>query len=392
MKEILKPEEVEKEPAGLAARHGFKIGGAIGEWQMPNEAYKEMIRSHFNSLTATNELKAYSLLDQSASRLNPDGMPAVNYTKADEILQFARENRIAVRGHVLVWDYDMTDWFFRAGYDSEGEYVDADTMKTRLQYYIEEVIGHFEEKFPGVIYCWDVVNEAVADGSADFESGDEKHTRKTRDGKRNPFYYNIGKDYVESAFLYARNAVEKLKVKNPEMDIKLFYNDYNEFHSEKRDAICRLVESINSYAQDEQGNNRKLCDGVGMQGYIGGFGFQEGCMDPKDIKRIETAIKKYASLGVEVHITEMAVRNYQPDEAAVEKHADFYAELFKMLTSINSGAEKPLTCVAIWGLCDYPNMPENSYGYRMNGPFSGLFDENYKEKSAYHKVCEVLAE
>jgi endo-1,4-beta-xylanase len=184
--------------------------------------------------------------------------------------------------------------------------------------------------------------------------------------------------------------VDKLKAENPAVDIKLFYNDYNTFYDEKRDAIFALVQSINSYAKDAKGNIRKLCDGVGMQGYIGGYGQQAGCMNPGDLIKIETAIKKYATLGVEVHVTEMAVRNYQSDEDTVKKHADFYAELFKVFARVNSGEKKPLTCVAIWGLTDNPNMKQDDYSYKMNGPFCGLFDENYKEKSAFAKVYEVL--
>ena len=29
---------------------------------------------------------------------------------------------------------------------------------------------------------------------------------------------------------------------------------------------------------------KKLCDGLGMQGYVGGYGQQAGCMSPNDIK------------------------------------------------------------------------------------------------------------
>ena len=50
------------------------------------------------------------------------------------------------------------------------KYVSKAVMQKRLQYYIKEVITHFEKKYPGVIYCWDVVNEAVADQN----EGDDK--------------------------------------------------------------------------------------------------------------------------------------------------------------------------------------------------------------------------
>ena len=69
--------------------------------------------------------------------------------------------------------------------------------------YIDEVMTHFEEKYPGAIYCWDVVNEAVADNAGEFADDDVRHVRQVRGGKTNLFYDYIGSDYVELAFRYA---------------------------------------------------------------------------------------------------------------------------------------------------------------------------------------------
>ncbi len=375
----------------LALQHGFTMGAGIGAGQMGYSAYKDMAAWHFGSVTATNEMKAYSLLDQAASKKSKDGMPVMNYDLADKIVGFAQENGMGVRGHVLVWDAYMSDWFFRKGYDWNGAYVDAETMKARLQYYIEEVITHFEEKFPGVVYCWDVVNEAVGDGSGDYAADDPRHVRTTRSGTSNPFYNYIGEDYVELSFLYAKNTVEKLQKANPDVDIKLFYNDYNTFYDAKRDAIIELIKSINSYAKDSAGNDRKLCDGIGMQSYIGGYGKQDGCMNSGDLKRVETAINMYADLGLTVHATEMAVRNYKNDEATMEKHAEFYGKLFQIYVNANKDGEPIVTNVSIWGVQDDPYMDKNSYGYKMNGPYCGLFDRSLCVKDSFREVYKVLA-
>lgn len=283
--------------AKLAEKHGFKLGTVVNySLVSSDDNYKNLVKYHFNSLTAGNEFKAYSLLDQAKSKESKDGMPVMNYEKADKIISFAKENGIQMRGHVLVWHAYMCDWFFREGYDTAKKYVGKAVMQKRLQYYIKDVMTHFEKKYPGVIYCWDVVDEAVADSKV----GDDKRNLRND----NPFYKILGSDYVEQTFLYAQNTVEELGV-----DIKLYYNDYNSFYKSKRDEITNLVESINSYTKDEKGNYRKLCDGVGMQGYIGGYGTQDGCMNDADIADIKTSIEKYASLGLEVQITEMAVRN-----------------------------------------------------------------------------------
>lgn len=373
----------DKSLASLAAKFGFKMGTNISYSTLSDGDYKTLVKKNFNSITASNEMKAYSLLSQSASKADANGMPAMNYSQADAMMQFAQDNGIAVRGHNLVWDAYMCDWFFREDYDTNKAYVDAATAKARLQYYIDAVMTHFEEKFPGVIYCWDVVNEAV-DTNNVLVSGDSRCI------ENNIFSQIIGEDYVELSFKYAKDTVEKLQAKNPKTDIKLFYNDFSTFYNEKRDAICRLINSINSYDKDANGNYRKLCDGVGMQSYIGGYGQQSGCMNAGDISLIKTAVKKFHAQGVEVHVTEMAVRNYQNDEATMAKHAQFYEDLFSAFIDLNSGNDKPLTSVSIWGLCDNPSLSTSDYSYKMNGTYCGLFDENLNMKNSFKKIYTLM--
>ncbi len=362
---------------------GFTMGAALSYSQLRNSRYLDVIKQHFHTITTTNEMKAYSLLDERASRAAKDGMPVMNYKAADAMVGWAQANGLKVRGHVLVWDAYMYDWFFREGYSTTKDYADPETIQKRTEYYITEVVSHFEEKFPGVVYCWDVVNEAVGDSLTEYMPNDPRHLRTMRNGGANLFQKYMGDDYVELSFLYARNAVEALGA-----DIKLYYNDYNAYFSDKASAIQELVKSVNSFAADENGNPRKLMDGVGMQGYIGGYGTQSGCLVDSHIGMIKNAILGYQSLGVDVQITEMAVRNFEPDQA--DKHAQFYANLFQMFASLNTEDGNPLNSVSIWGLVDNPNEPKGTYNYNLNSPYGGLFDENLNEKDALHKVMEQL--
>ena len=378
--------------ADMLTEYGIRFGTAISSYTHEDYTMQSLIMQHFNSVTATNEMKAYSMLDQKASQQSSDGMPVIDFTEADKLVELAANCGARVRGHVLVWDAYMCDWFFCEGYKSNAPHVDRATMIKRLESYITQVITHFEEKYPGVVYCWDVVNEAVGDGSSDYDVNDARRVRMKRSGADNPFYSVIGDDYVELSFLYAKNVVEELQAKNPQVDIKLFYNDYSTFYPDKRDAICKLVESINSYATNADGSYRKLCDGVGMQGYIGGYGTQSGCLNIDDITKITKAIEMYADLGVEVQITEMAVRNYSDSLADVDKHALFYKLLMKALVEVNSGEEKPLTAISIWGITDMGYIDESSYAYKMNGPYCGLFTPGYYVKDAFYDVYVMLKE
>lgn len=379
----------------LAAKYGFMFGTNVSTSTMKSAEFQKLLKYHYNSITASNEMKGYSLLKQSLSQQNADGMPGMDFTQADAIMDFAQENGIQVRGHVLVWDADMCDWFFREGHTSNGAYVDEATVKARVKYYIEAVMTHFEEKYPGVIYCWDVVNEAVGDGSGDYVAGDSRRVRIKRGDATNLFYDHMGSNYVEESFLYAREVADKLEAKNTATNIKLMYNDYSTFYQDKRDAIIALVNSINTYKEDGSGGYVKLCDGIGMQSYIGGYGKQDGCMNRSEITLVKTAIEKFAEQDVEVHVTELAVRNYEDDEETVADHAAFCGELFQTYVDINkeamaAGKSAPLTSLSMWGLCDHPDLAETDYSYKMNGPYCGLLTENFGVKDAFVNVYQVL--
>ena len=362
----------------LTAKYGFTMGAPMSAGDLGNFNYRKLLAHHFDTITPTNEMKAYSLLDQRASKASEDGMPRMNFATADKMIKFAQDNGLKVRGHVLVWDAYMTPWFFHEGYDTKNPVVDQATIRLRLKSYIEQVITHFETQFPGVVYCWDVVNEAVGDGADQYKVNDLRHVRTMRNGQPNLFYEYVGEDYVELSFLYARDVVEALGA-----DIKLFYNDYNAIYDGKRAGIKQLLRSINTYAKDENGEYRILVDGMGMQGYIGGYGKQQGCFSQNDVNLLRKSIKEYAALGVEVQVTEMSLRNYEEDKNP--QHAAFYGKVFEVFCTANDGENNPLTSVAIWGLLDCNDRP-NSYGWKQNGPYCGLFTVKLRVKDSFKTI------
>ena len=369
----------------LAAQAGFRIGICLSPHQLGDQAYLDLLSGQFNTTTCTNETKAYSLLNQRACQQSEDGMPRMDYTVADRMVAWAAENGVGVRGHVLTWDAYMLEWFFHEDYNMAKPVASREVLLDRMESYITQVITHFEEKFPGVIYCWDVVNEAMGDSAGDTLAGDPKLTRTTRSGAPNLYYQYVGPDYVEYSFLFARNAVEALGA-----DIRLFYNDYNMLYPAKRNAAKALVESINTFATDDAGNPRKLIDGIGMQGYLGGYGQQAGCLSADLIANTEASIRAFADLGMEVHITEMALRNYE--EARGAEHAAFYGKMFDMLGKINQTLGRDvLTCVTIWGVNDVTPNAWNEYTWKLNGTYGGILTEDGRVKTAFDAMYDALA-
>ena len=124
-----------------------------------------------------------------------------------------------------------------------------------------------------------------------------------------------------------------------------------------------------------------------MQGYIGGYGQQAGCMNSNDLTLIKTAIKMYSDLGIEVQLTEVAVRNYDKEKMSI--HARFYGNLFRtVISAIDEGAN--FTGFTIWGISDNPTMPKSDYSYKMNGPDCGLFGQYLEIKDSYKEVYKAL--
>ena len=338
--------------AKLAAQHGFKLGTVVNYINVTtNDNYKNLVKYHFNSLTAGNEFKAYSLLDQAKSAKSKDGMPVMNYDKADTIISFAKENGIQMRGHVLVWHAYMCDWFFREGYDTSKKYVSKAVMQKRLQYYIKEGITHFEKKYPGVIYCWDVVNEAVNDDG----------TMRTSSN-----WYKVYGDagYVTDAFTFARKYADK--------DVKLFLNDYNEYAAAKRDRIYQVVKDL---------YDKGLCDGVGMQSHYS--------MTSPTIAAVKVAIQKYNQIDpgkIEIQLTELDIHNTFRTAADQKSVATKYQSLFNMLVDSRRNQKINITGVTFWGLTDGDSWLSD---FKGETSYPLLFGADYAAKSAYFAVLNA---
>jgi endo-1,4-beta-xylanase len=291
--------------------------------------------------------------------------PAVVFDSMIAGLEFCKENGIQMRGHVLVWHNQVPDWFFREGYQTEGEYVDKDSMLVRLESYIKQVLEFTQTEYPGIIYCWDVVNEAVENSAGSFEKETGFNIRtKFAGSKDNMWYKVIGVDYVEKSFEYAR------KYADPE--VKLFYNDYNTFQPTKTISIYALV----SYLKE-----KGLIDGIGMQGYMSLT--YPGIAAGND--NFMSAVTKFAELGLEIQITELSIKSEDMSEASMEKQAERYESLFQILAGLDtaSGRSANITSVTVFGLMDeylfYDNDTTNSR----------LFDGKLQPKPAFYSILSV---
>ena len=344
----------------------FKLGVGINGSTLQNltlhsEEYMALAKQHFNSVTLSNLMKSCYILKQDASIKNAkegDGTPVLTYESIDPTLQWCMDNGVGMRGHTLVWHTQAPDWFFREGYTNDGAYVDKETMLFRMESYIKQLMTHVQDEFPGVVYCWDVVNEAVDPGSADPNTDFGCRTMHG-EGEANPWYVTIGPEYVEMAFTYARKYAAD--------GVKLFYNDFNTYQSDKREYIYTLCKGL---------KEKGLIDGIGMQGYWG--------IDYPSMTTISSTLARFGELDLEIHITELSIGVDEETEEQFEAQAKAYSNVFFTIRNkdLEGGGNANITCVTVFGLIDH-YQPGDTTNAR-------LFDANYQPKPAYYKVYNMF--
>ncbi len=327
----------------------FKVGAAISRWNLHTPAHMKLLTSQFNSFTCENDMKPMYYLDTQENKKDPakyDLHPALTFEQALPYLEFAKEKGIAMRGHTLVWHNQTPEWFFHVGYNEMKPLADRDTMLARLESYIHGVLDFVQNEYPGVIYAWDVVNEAIDDG----------------DFRKSVWLKTVGKDFVEKAFEYAR--------KYADPSVALFYNDYETAQEWKRDIIIRdILKPL---------KEKGLIDGMGMQSHF--------LMDHPDSEVYRTALEMYGALGLQIHVTELDMHNADPGEESMHELALRYRQFFEIYLEAKKSGKANVTSVTFWNLLD-----ENSWlsGFRRETSYPLLFKGKCEAKEAYYQVLEA---
>ena len=231
----------------------FLVGTALSKEQiLDDEKIKALVEQQFNALTPENEMKW--------ERIQPQ--PGVyDWTTADALVAYAQQYNMFITGHTLVWHQQVPDWVFQ---DASGEPASAELLSQRMNDHISKVVGRYQ----GKVQSWDVVNEAFNEDGSYRES---------------PWFNILGPQYIEQAFKLAHNI---------DPNAKLYYNDYNLWRPEKRDAVINLVTELQKKGIP--------IHGIGLQGHY-------GLNHPENIELIEEAIVAFHALGVDVMITELDV-------------------------------------------------------------------------------------
>ncbi len=332
-------------PSGLKDAYNdyFKVGVALNTHNFSEEEQK-LILDNFNSVTCENAMKP--------GEINPrEGV--WQWEGADRIANWCRQHKISMRGHCLVWHNQFAEWMM---YDQKGELVPKEVFYQRLRSYIHTVMNRYKD----IVYCWDVVNEAITDQQRPAW-GNQPAGTPYRESK---LYELCGDEFIAKAFEYAREA-------DPEA--LLFYNDYNATDKGKSQRIYDMVKKMK--------DSGVPIDGIGMQGHYNIYG--------PSMDDVSAAIEKYASLVPHIHITELDIRANEEMGGQLQfsrqneeikpyiqiLHAYQYTQLFKTLRRYKD----VIDVVTFWNLSD-----RDSWLGASNYPL--LFDRELKPKNAYHLV------
>lgn len=334
----------------------FYIGVALNASQITEKDSKSipLITQYFNSIVAENCMKSEAIQPVEGE---------FDFSLPDQFVKFGEKHNMFIIGHTLIWHSQTPKWFF---VDTNGNDVSPEVLKQRMKSHIQTIMMRYKGRVKG----WDVVNEAIEDNGS---------------WRKSKFYQILGEDFIKYAFQYAQEA---------DPDAELYYNDYSMALQGRRNAVVKMVKSL-----QEQGIK---VSGIGMQGHLG--------MDFPDINEFEKSIIAYSQLGVKVMITELDlsalpspwsntganisdVADYQSKmnpypnglpqniEAAWEKRLlNFFALFLKHSDKISR--------VTLWGLTDAQSW-KNNFPIRGRTDYPLLFDRNYQPKPVISKIIQL---
>ncbi|WP_281890509.1 endo-1,4-beta-xylanase [Paenibacillus sp. YYML68] len=325
----------------------FDMGAAIELLQLDGK-HSELLRRHFNSITAENEMKPIRLQPQEGT---------FTFENADKFVNYAVANQMKVRGHALVWHYGTGDWFFKDvnGNDMTPTAENKALLLQRMENHIRTVVGRYKDS----VYAWDVVNEVI-DASQP-------------DGMRRTKWFEItGLDFIRTAFRVTREVAP---------NAMLYINEFSTVKDpKKRQFLYNLVQQLK--------NEGVPIDGVGHQMHVD--------LTNPDPSGIGETVMLFAGLGLDNHITELDVsiyvnnsdpwpenvqgssRDTVPQSVLVE-HGHRMKRLFDEYKKFSNY----ISSVTTWGLADDYSWLSKS---RLDAPL--LFDYDLQAKYAYWGIVD----
>ena len=333
------------------ANYDIIVGTCMPASAVRNTEMRKITKDNFNSVTAENEAKPehiFKNMQQANQALTDKSEVVISFSEFEKIYDWCEANHIAVRHHTFVWYSQTPAWLFTEDYSGSGNPASRELMLKRMDSLMRQTIEGINERWPGLVYAIDVVNEAVGNGGAGFN-------------KNNKWFDTIGEDFVYQAFKCAAQYKEDYQ--------DLYYNDYD-YDYNTSNCQKALSDDILGRAIREG-----LVDGVGIQGHVD----SDQSMDV-----LITDAKMIHEAGLKCQITELDITINGTDESALSKQKEAYKRLMSKVLAANANEETSINGVIVWGITD------NSSWKRNQNPL--LFNNNYGKKPCYYGCLEAIEE
>jgi endo-1,4-beta-xylanase len=231
-----------------------------------------------------------------------------DFGPVDELMAFAAQNSMLVRGHNLCWHDAQPDWLAKV--------ATRENAAGLLEQHIRTVAG----RYAGRIHSWDVVNEAI-------EPGD-----KRPDGLRRSSWLDLlGPSYIETAYRSAAQA---------DPHALLTYNDYGlEDDSPEADQRRGVAITLLRWMR----KNQIPLHALGLQSHLA----LDSDVFP-EWSGLHHLLKEAANLDLQVFVTELDIDDSSHHESP-EKRTKLVAALCKDYLK-NVLTHKNVTAVLTWGL------------------------------------------
>lgn len=317
-----------------AEKSGKLIGAAFCSYKGLDSDRTEGGRQ-FNMLVAENEMKM-DVLQPSRGEYN--------WWAADNLVNFAKNNNMQVRGHCLVWHMQQPQWLSSDGKKNDKNWSRAEALAI-MKDHITNVMTHFK----GSVKEWDVVNECLDDDQSIIRSNPDGYTLRQTVWQR-----AIGDDYIDSAFVFAHRV---------DPNVILYLNDYDveQQGKAKSVAFANLVAKL-----QKQGIP---VHGVGLQCHFS--------VDEIDSARFDDTFKRFAQMNLKCAITELDMGVKSTSAADLEEQA----RLYRVVTDIMLHNDN-CPYMIIWGLKDNDSWRSSS------SPL--LYDSGMGCKPAWRAVRSAL--
>jgi GH35 family endo-1,4-beta-xylanase len=325
--------------------------GSAGDSVLTSTPRADIVKAHFNQITAENIMKMDSMQPSAGSFMFDD---------ANALVAFAETNDITVHGHALVWHNQMPTWMR----NFNGEKADWIEM---METHAETVAAHFHS-LGNTVVSWDVVNEAFSDnGSADSQGG---YRGITESGSQDsPWYDNIGPEFIELAFRKAREA-------DPDAD--LYYNDYSIIGGGRKFNAVRAM----------------MVDFVERGVPITGLGFQtHNPLNFPSINDIRATLQSAVDIApsIKIKITELDVRIQKNgalvlSSSSADQQKQYYKDIVEVYLEVVPPAQRG--GISVWGITDSDSWIPDVF---PNEDWPLLFFDDFTPKPALQGFADGLA-